>query len=653
MSAPRGVMRGLLPALAALLVLALVWWGLDAPRQESAGIEPRTAASFPIEESRRESEPELESVMDREAAASEREPFSPISLSGMVVWPAGSAPDSDLEVVASFSITGGGAQRLATTPTAEGGFSFVAPAGAKRCRIGVRSESFWLPGEPILDASHGYVFDAASLDLPSVLLRLAAYGRIEGRILRGAGVDVASEAITVLLSFEDSPRFSLLTKEQRSAEVVDDRFTFDGLRSDETLHLSVAAPDCFGKDCPELQIPSGETLQVDLELLAAACVEGRVLTSDGEAIPRARVSAFEADTRLYEGRAGDDAFSDSEGRFCMTRVQPGRTVLEAQVSLGERAAGGLRRPRLLDEISEGRGASSWFMWSEELGELLAGTTTQVDLIAPAVRELTGRVIWPDGRPARGALMRARLPCVGHFPLHAGEEWGKLGESGAFQLAVAETGPSEIFVGAAAEDGRRWFAQWIKAPADPLPAEPLELVLALGREISVRVLDDTGQIASNVLLQSNHRGAGSLCLEDERGWISDGEVRLQFPPGGGLLVQAIHEPTALPIVGCAWSQGDAEPLVLVVPRLCRVSGEVAGARELFLTKVRILSRWPSAQAGGGDCQSERWMRLDEGGRFVFEDLPPGKTWLWIEGRKSDAIHLELAPGESRSEIVLYP
>jgi hypothetical protein len=195
-------------------------------------------------------------------------------------------------------------------------------------------------------------------------------GRIEGRLAGMEARDLQGSVVMLadaegLVTFGDARTAAVSVDAERT-------FRFDGVPPGEyRLVFDGPAHQPALEAC---RVRPGSTTKVDVRLRSGAAASGCVLDAAGNPLAGVRVAG---------ARSGRVVTSGSRGAFELLGLPPGIVVLR------------LAREDFLDT-------------EVELGEVADGERiTALELRLVAARVLTGRIVWPDGAPARATLSWAQ------------------------------------------------------------------------------------------------------------------------------------------------------------------------------------------------------------------------------------------------------
>ena len=286
----------------------------------------------------------------------------------------------------------------------------------------------------------------------------------------------------------------------------DGRFRIADLPLETRFNLRVQHPELLPEEVTGVEAPTTRPLRIRLSLPRS--LAGRVIDVQGEPIANASVTQMETtsvpDGTRFMQSVRDQARTDEDGRFVLSRVKPGTVQLRVS-ALGYRTRDmqGIRVP-------------------EE------GEAAQVEITLEPGTSLQGRVLDSRDLPIPRASVQARSAAREGQAFFGGS--ASTDEEGRYELVDLEPGPYEIQV-FVFEKGRSTRAAVEIQPG----SNRLDLRLPGGVEVSGRVVDGQGAPvpAARLFLEPVQRdqdalgaqglssGDGSFVLAD----VPDGEYRL--------------------------------------------------------------------------------------------------------------------------------
>jgi RNA polymerase sigma-70 factor (ECF subfamily) len=367
-------------------------------------------------------------------------------------------------------------------------------------------------------------------------------------------------------------------------------------------------------DAASAKVESGKVAEVTIALAPGVNVRGRVVTKDGEPVPR-------ADLWLSDRGNYEDGWlvstTDAEGKFDLDHVADGSWI-------------GARAP--------GRAPSPIHM-------IIAGSGAVIDLtlvMGERGGELVGRVLDPDGEPMVGAKLRlsASEPHAMSFdgfepPCRSGRTEAR----GEFHLAGLKPGPYRLDVRAPR------FAPWTQ---EVTIAESTSVVVQLGEAATVHgvVLGAAGKPADRVTVQAGRdgdfmgamgstRADGSFCLEG----LAPGEIELSADGGDRGTATAT-------VTTVAGAETEWRP---VLDAGLEIRGRVVDERDHALPAWTIHARPSELIAGFYDTRAT----TDASGRFSLKNLKDVRHELSVTAPNAATFavleRVDVRP--SRDELVL--
>lgn len=406
--------------------------------------------------------------------------------------------------------------------------------------------------------------------------------------------------------------------------------------------------DFFAAEDVSVAVEAGATTSAELHLRPGVSLAGTVVDEEGIGVPDASVGWMRV-----EG-PGDHGFklhpqttqTDSLGRFRLDAFLAGDTQVDA------RCDGFLPQSLSLGHLSEG--------------------TVRDDLVVVLSRgrSVTGRVTWPDGRPAEASIVMtprleldpsSGLPTQPLSTLHMVR--GESDADGLFAITgladhryalVATARTKEVTKhvdpGTGRERSRSVTTTW-KAEAEVGPGSAdLSLVLSSGIHLRGRAVDELGEPIERFTVRARgpDSGSGVPPYQNKTFRTADGSFDLEGLSEGQWRIEADAR-------GYARSSEirvtlpSTKPVELVLPREALVRGTVldAGGEPLAGALVRALQYAPGHFVPTQEFTNER-------GEFEIGGLRAGRTTLVTEGTEdapSEDYVLDLAPAQEVDGIVL--
>lgn len=609
-----------------LVALAAVAGGVlftlrNGPREKPPGDGESRLASNDSESQGSRPTITLEDVPVVEASSSKptsRELPDGVWIRGRVVVPAGTPPDERVEVAArvlSFDDAPGYVAQVDD----HGKFAVMFPRDVDSGWIEVHARYLVLQPNQEVD-----------LEMPpeEIVLEPVLGGRVRGRIVARGRPESETRALAgtcVEISDKGGPGFRRFYP-RKTCVGEDLGFEFLALPPCAGFELASKAKDFLPFE-KVIEAPPGMTTEVEIDLHAGVRVSGRVLDPDGKPVVDAKVWRTEIPPREDPHRADADAMTGSDGSFSMHAIPPG------EVAIAFKSRGCLR------EIVE-------------LGRLEDGDVREGVEVRLRTSLIHGRVEWPDGSPASGAVVE--LSASASLDPRTAGYWDRdlaTAHKGQFRLEASNEGPFSLFA--------RFPSQPDVDPEDPSGTSgsgvavlegvrpgtvPVVLVLEPGQSVVGRVTDDLGSPVTNFAV-GGHRN------QDRELYSIATSVRGEFDsPDGAFAFAGLTRGEWMfgaSVEGRAnrnWRRvelpNQGEPIVLVIPRGTTVSGIVVDPEGHPVAGAEVKS-WPNQETPS-----------DENGRFELSNLPPGRLQIWAEAPSfapSGLILISVKPGESASEV----
>jgi hypothetical protein len=141
---------------------------------------------------------------------------------------------------------------------------------------------------------------------------------------------------------------------------------------------------------------------VYLWLESSSRISGRVLNAQGLAVAKAEIVLIQADKERYQGYA-DYAYADEDGSYSFKLIPEGRYVLQIRYD----GMTGQNRPFPVMYYPGTADKSQARVFSIKEGETI-DLNIKVPPLPPEV-EISGQVVWPDGKPATTANVGYMVP----------------------------------------------------------------------------------------------------------------------------------------------------------------------------------------------------------------------------------------------------
>lgn len=622
----------------------------DAPHDElrpTAPDAPRAAAS--VSDDRAEVTPEAQRELDEA-----------LWVEGRVVFPDGSPLDEQVFVLAQGK----------DFKHRDGHRARVANDGSFRVAFQQETKTGWLR----LDAPHLYLETPLRVRLPAKeaqVLEPALGALIEGRITPPLGVvDPGAQLHDVSVNLRGWSA-SIESAVTRLGKVgADLRFQLRGVPPNLDYWLSCDPIVWPQQSRQQLRLAAGQTLELELTFELGAVVRGRVRDEAGQAVAKANVVVRTKNEKGDWWGSQRATTTKDDGSFEVRGAQAGEMRIDAS------------KQGLLPAKSE-------------LGRIDDGATREaLELALPLGDTLSGKVLWPDGKPAWNAVVTVeetadedddefdfsgfRSPSV------------KTGSDGSFRVtglkgapykvsatakssgeqadqdderAAGETGdearPVEAASGAREDKprGPRWSVEVENIAAN---TSALELVLQGGASISGHVTDDRGVALDRFTLVAVLDDPRTPWRRNSQDTLSkrcesvDGSFTLSGLSDGTWKVRA----TALGYADMrpvdVTIPGHATALTLAIPRAASISGRVLDPQGKPAHKAVVEVEHNGEQTSFSILGGSNSATADSKGNFKLRRAPVGRVKLTATlpaFADSPPLELELAPGAVQENLEL--
>ncbi|QDU66063.1 carboxypeptidase regulatory-like domain-containing protein [Engelhardtia mirabilis] len=465
-------------------------------------------------------------------------------------------------------------------------------------------------------------------------------------------------------------------RREASADELDQhRFEFRGVRPSQGYKLRVGPKHLAAFSSTPFEVTAGQHVVLDLPVTRGAVLAGVVVDGNGVGIAGAEIE-IEQDPMVF-GAGGFE-------------VREGKSEADGSFVLGAVAAGHLsmrvKRDGYLDSSQE-------FDLGE--GEFREG----LEIVLDSGNSITGRVIWPDGRPAvdvevnvgfdasflggmeafnamRGADGEARTDAEGRFVVTGlgkgpftvrceskveGQEDGEDPSRAAAEAADLED--FDPFAESVDSSSLGQNAPW-RARADGVrpTSDPLELILERPLGVVGRVVDDLGEPVAKFKVHARTVTGGML---SGLGAESHSD---SFTDEAGVFFLGGLRACEWELFAAAEGYGLAEPLLVELPmdedatvtltleRTASVSGTVVASNGRAMAGAKVSQ--PQTLKDFGRMASGDFTRpsttTDAAGRFTLEGLTPGTVLLVAKAEghaPSESVSTEVAPAGVATDIVL--
>lgn len=416
------------------------------------------------------------------------------------------------------------------------------------------------------------------------------------------------------------------------------------VRPDCVYHVEIAAPPFVPLTSSDVEVAPGATSALDLVLRLGASVRGRVLGEDGQPVAGAAIGAYSEGLDVFGPEMyGLQKKTGSDGAFEVGGVPPGSLRLWAT------KVGLLTVDREITGIVEGERRSD------------------VDLLLRTGNVIEGRVTDPDGAPAAGASVTARLSA-----LEPADEVPPIvlscGQDGSFRITGLLESPLDLRVRFEREPGQREPGQRdaakrkrsFVARVDHVKPGTRDLVIVLEplSLVEVRAVDDLGRpLARFTLGATRPKGPHVATAPDEHiereVASTDGTFALEGLGNGAWDVYVYAKGVAYEPAQRIEVPKVAAPLVFTLKRDAVVAGSVRDAAGAPVVGAVVTVHWQRpAILGGVETGEQASVKSGKDGYFELAEVYPGHVKVsakTTDGAVSTAIELALAPGERHAAV----
>jgi len=567
------------------------------------------------------------------------------TVEGRVQLPPGTPADERVQILASVGKSRRPKIHSRSELAPDGSFRVSFAKSATRGRLVLEARYLYLPIAHEISPD-----DLAKLAGP-IVLRPELGGCIRGRLvlapnaLEHRGSLVGAEIHLGSRSRADPRDFS--NNIERDAKVdAELGFEFGGLPRGWIYDVYIDPKDLVDASAHGLDVEPGRLLSVDLEIRLGARVSGRIVDEQG-----APVEGVEIGMQIQRGSGSHGSSGQhrtaADGSFTVAGIQPGRLSLNF--------------------------SKTGFSYLEDDVGLLADGDVRSGLEEVLRRGLsvTGRVLWPDGRPGAGARVDYQLPreqgSSKHRYFRTERAEITADADGAFEISGLEshkitiTAQAEVDDGApSATDTRKQKKSSWKAHLDDVAPGTRDLVITLQESAAIRgrAVDDQGAALESFQVRAEP-------VDGSEEWERRQRAQTAVGRAGDFVLDGLHDgdwdlvAEAKQFAKSSTQRirvpHDGAEIVLVLPRGATISGIVVDREGKPVRGAKAAARAADAasrfNAWNRDDPSAR---SDAEGRFQVEGIPPGpvRVVATADGMAASVpLPLELAPGQVESGLTL--
>ncbi|HEX4964501.1 MAG TPA: carboxypeptidase-like regulatory domain-containing protein, partial [Thermoanaerobaculia bacterium] len=468
---------------------------------------------------------------------------------------------------------------------------------------------------PLIVFEVSFPEDKGFVDLGTLTLHKAAV--LEGRVTDPQGNPIAGAQLgttaVVSVILEHAPPDA--RKDQGFATTdAEGQFRVLGLQPGELVQVFVRHPG-FLTFSRRVSLRENGEKPLEIVLRPGAGISGSVVGDQGEPVQGAVVKALrdDPDNKVWNPSLESTAVTGESGHFHLRDLEPGTVrLVTAKEELGTADFG--------EVVLES---------GKELQDVV------ITLRREAASTIEGRVLDAQGRP----VARAEVSVSPDSPL-PGHGHTTTDESGGFRLQGILPGPSTISA-TDLEDLAR-VSQEVQVQRG---RNQVDLVLASGQSVSGRVVDETGQPASGLMVWLEAAEGASTVRKVLS--AADGSFTLSRVPDGHFRIHVWKETGESPWVRVDVAGKPVTAVELRLQRFGRITGRILGAKPEDVLWLRVqASRAEPSEVRGGPIDSE--------GRYTILGLLPG---LWkvealdLRGGRSEGESVSLGPGSLEAVVNL--
>ncbi|MFT5461948.1 MAG: hypothetical protein ACI8QS_000820 [Planctomycetota bacterium] len=523
----------------------------------------------------------------------------------------------------------------------KGKFRVAFPADANNGWLRVHGRYIWFMGS--LGVRPG------KTPVDELQLEVVLGGRVEGSLALEDGGFLPGGELEI--SLEGQPDSGGHRKRMRQIEVTIKReedgriakFSADAVPPG--LYNLVCSPDGhLSRIVEEFRVLPGEVLLVDLNLVPAPTLRGRVLDEDGEPVADAEVRASGQLDEVEEGEtdmpglalARRESKTNENGYFTLPGVYPGKVNVVIS-------------------------ADGFTPLAEDFQT--AGPKAENDLVLTLAwgGVISGRVLFADGMPAAGASVTAKtlkgLGMRSTFRRNGSLSTVTDSEGNFFISALDEEAEYTVLSSLAKPKDKGGYAV---AREEDIPAGSRDLVLTLGPGYSIqgRVVDLAGKPLKRFAISVRPVGTFSFMMDPEAVGILNQRVRDE---DGAFFIDGLL-PGEWNVKVIAGGYNETEELLLELPpqpsnlviemyELSTLRGFVYGPDGKPVAKASVTYR---REGAGFDMSSFGDKKTNRRGQFRFGGVAPGTLRVKATGEgyaPAEEMTFELGREESRDNLVL--
>ncbi len=561
----------------------------------------------------------------RTEVAAPDEDADAIWIEGRLAFPPRTPADEHVEVVARHDKSTGEPRKFPVE--ADGSFRVAYPRETLHASVDLAAKYLYLASPVVLEPSKRKPSD------PPLALAPVLGGRVHGRI-------VLSPKALVLLNDVPGSDIRATPRERSSGwrsggagdrhAQVDRSLSFElNALAGDAYWIHAELKDATRSDIPDLRVPPGRTTETEIEVSLGTSIHGRVVDEKGAPLAEVNVTASVGGS-IGSWSRGKPATAE-DGSFLLDGIQPGKTTLEAY-----------RDPFATAKI--------------DLGTLVEGDQREdVEIVLSVGGRVTGKVVWPDGRPAADARIEVALDPAsgredGFFRSSSSKSSCVAGPDGSF--AIGDLGEKPIVLQVRADPNGIARVAGVRPGTTDLLVE-----LQPARQIRGRAVDDAGQPIPFFRVTARLHDGTPDWTRDAGGITAPGQ-------NGSFAIDGLHDgpwDVGAEATGCVKSAtlrvllpSDSEGIELVLPRAVSVSGIVVDPSGTPVNDAKVTSRSRTDLRIAMSGRDHSDATTDAEGRFTLRELEPGSRTVSASAQgfaESEPESVDLSPGATTGELRL--
>ncbi len=276
----------------------------------------------------------------------------------------------------------------------------------------------------------------------------AVYGEITA-YKRGEDGQRLTEAVAPSRIIIDGPERKEITTDAKGA------YRVDGLPAgDYTVKIVPPKGKTTGQTEQKISLANGGCAVVSFWLENDGRLNGRVLNPQGLPVNKAEIFLIQADKERYRGH-WDAAYSDEDGRYAFKRIPPGRYILSIRFD----GMTSQNRPFPITYYPGVSDRAEAKIITIGEGQAFPDYDLQMPPL-PLEFEISGVVVWPNGKPAVGA--RAGYTVIGDAVFYGAKDEG----NASFSIKAYQGLTLTMRASIQTEKGKTLYSDWVSVTVNP-------------------------------------------------------------------------------------------------------------------------------------------------------------------------------------------